>query len=218
MLDNLLHKTERMSRVAVWVAGGMLILSAVMVSVDVILRKLFAFSFGGADEIMGYVFAIGTAWAFTFTLLDRANVRIDALYRLLPAQLRAILDVVAILVLTVFIFFVTKGAWSVFHGSLGWPFGDTDFWSVSITPLLTPLAIPQGLWLLGLALFLFTLVLISLRSLSALIQGDFAAVGSVAGPRTHEEEVEEDLQLAGAADSAPAESAERSAGGPEEGA
>ena len=161
LLDRLLEKMAKTSRIAVWIAGGALILAAFMVSIDVILRKTISVSMGGADEITGYVFAVGTAWAFTFTLLDRANVRIDALYQFLPPYVRAILDIVSMIVLGGFMFLVTKGAYSVFYGSLGWPFGESEFWSVSITPLLTPLAIPQGLWLVGLILFLFALALVS---------------------------------------------------------
>jgi TRAP-type C4-dicarboxylate transport system permease small subunit len=129
-------------------------------------------------------------------LLDRSNVRIDALYLLLPRRVRAVLDLVAILALAVFVFFVTKGAWSVFYGSLGWPLGENDIWSVSVTPLTTPLAIPQGLWLLGLLLFMFAIVLVLLRALTALVRGDLATVTSVAGSRSHEEEVSEELHLA----------------------
>lgn len=196
MLDLLMRKTEKVSRIAVWIAGGALILSAFMVTIDVTLRKLFSISMGGADEITGYVFAIGTTWAFTFTLLDRANVRIDALYQFLPRHVRAGLDIFSVLVLGFFMFLVTKGAYSVFYGSLGAPFGETDFWSVSITPLLTPLALPQGLWLLGMLLFMFTLALVFVRSLVALLKGDLATVARIAGPKTQQQEVDEELQMA----------------------
>ena len=201
MLDRLLEKTERVSQIAVWVAGGMLIFAAFMVSIDVILRKLFSVSMGGADEITGYIFAIGTAWAFTFTLLDRANVRIDALYQFLPRPVCALLDILGVLVLGWFMFLVTKGAYSVFYGSLGWPFGDSEFWSVSITPLLTPLAVPQGLWVFGLFLFMFAIGMVLLRSIMALVKGDLVSVSRVAGPRTHQEEIEEELHMAEAAHS-----------------
>ena len=196
MLDRLLAKMERLSLYAVWVAGAALIFAACMVTVDVILRYLFSISMAGADEITGYIFAAGTAWAFSFTLLERGNVRIDALSQLLPRKVRAALDIIGILVLGGFMALVTKGAYSVFKGSLGWPFGETDFWSVSITPLLTPLAIPQGIWLLGLLLFMFALSLVLLRALVALAQGDLATVSRVAGPRTHEEEVKDELHMA----------------------
>ena len=198
-LDRLLGATRGLSRVAVWVAGGLLILAAFMVTVDVILRKLFSISFGGADEITGYVFAIGTAWAFTFTLLERSNIRIDALYMLLPRRVRAALDLVAMLGLGVFMFFVTKGAFSVFYGSMGWPFGESEIWSVSVTPLVTPLAIPQGLWFFGLALFMFALALVLIRSALALFQGDLATPAQLAAPRSAEEEVREELHMAEAA-------------------
>jgi TRAP-type C4-dicarboxylate transport system permease small subunit len=211
MLDRLLEKTEDVSRVAVWIAGGALLLSACMVSVDVILRKLFSISMAGADEITGYVFAVGTTWAFTFTLLERGNVRIDALYQFLPRPVRAGLDIFSMLVLGWFMLLVTKAAYSVFYGSLGWPFGDTEFWSVSITPLLTPLAIPQGLWFIGLLLFMFAVSLVLVRSVVALAKGDFATVARVAGPRTQDEEVAEEIHLAEAshAESVAREKAEK---------
>ncbi len=171
----------------------MLIFAACMVTVDVLVRKAFSISMGGADEVTGYIFAISTAWALSYALLGRANVRIDALYQLLPRPLGAVLDILGLLVLGGFMALVTLAAYSVFYGSLGWPFGESDFWSVSITPLLTPLALPQGLWLLGLLLFMVTLVLVLLRAVLALLRGDLATVARLAGPRSHQEEVEEEL-------------------------
>lgn len=199
MLDRLLQMMEKISKISVWIAGGFLIFAAVMVTVDVLARKIFSVSMGGADEITGYIFAAGTAWAFSLALLERSNVRIDALYQVLPRRVRALLDILGLLVLGGFMAILTKAAYSVFYGSLGWPFGETDFWSVSITPLLTPLAIPQGLWLLGLLMFMVTLLLVLLRSLQAFVTGDMAGVIRVAGPRTAQEEVEEELHMAEAA-------------------
>jgi len=196
MLDRLLQKMEKVARFSVWVGGAMLIFAACMVTVDVTVRKAFSMSMGGADEITGYIFAIGTAWAFSLALLDRSNVRIDALYQLLPRKVCAAMDILGLLVLGGFMALVTRSAYQVFHGSLGWPFGDTDFWSVSVTPLLTPLAIPQGLWLLGLLMFMVTWVLVLLRALQALLAGDLAKVAGIAGPRTQQEEVEEELHMA----------------------
>lgn len=211
MLDRLLEKTENVSQIAVWIAGAALLFAACMVSVDVILRKLFSISMAGSDEIMGYIFAVGTTWAFTFTLLERGNVRIDALHQLLPRPVRAVLDIVSMLVLGWFMLLVTKAAYSVFYGSMGWPFGDTEFWSVSITPLLTPLAIPQGFWFLGLLLFMFAISLVIVRSITALAKGDLITVARVAGPRTQDEEVEKELHLAEAshAESVAREKAEK---------
>ena len=56
---SLIHaKLTEVSRVAVWVGGAALLLSAIMVTLDVIARKLFD-AISGSDEISGYVFAAG---------------------------------------------------------------------------------------------------------------------------------------------------------------
>ena len=56
--DNLIGGLEKISLRLVWLSGALLIAAAAMVTVDVILRKLFNWSLGGADEITGYVFGI----------------------------------------------------------------------------------------------------------------------------------------------------------------
>ncbi len=188
MLNKVLKGAERASRYAVWAGGAMLIFSAFMVSADVLLRKFFGFSFGAADEISGYLFAISTAFAFSFALLHRANVRIDALYMHLPARLQAVLDIVSLLALGSFAYYLTYRAYFVFENNL-------IFWSKSITPLQTPLAVPQGFWLLGLVLFCLTLLLVLVATVVALLKGDLNLVNRISGMRSIEEEVEEETHV-----------------------
>ena len=71
---------ERVSRVAAWIGGAMLIAAALLVCVEIVLRRAFLVSIGGADELSGYSFAIATAWAFSFALLARSHIRIDIVY------------------------------------------------------------------------------------------------------------------------------------------
>ena len=73
MLDRALKLAGWAALRGVWFGGSLIFLAAITVSVDVIARKLFTVSLGGADELSGYAFAIGCAWAFAFTLLNRAN-------------------------------------------------------------------------------------------------------------------------------------------------
>ena len=84
---------ERLSLWAVWVGGAALMLSAIMVTVDVLARKYLNITMSGSDEITGYVFAGATTWAYAYCLLHRSNIRIDAVYNLLPrvCELRAFL-------------------------------------------------------------------------------------------------------------------------------
>ena len=181
-----IHALTWLSRYAVWIGGAGIIASAVMVTVEVIIRKAFQVSLGGADEVSGYLFAIGTVWALPFALIRRANVRIDALYALLPRWIRTTLDFVAIAVLTVFVAVVFYHAWNLFLSSV-------ENGTKSITPLQTPQAIPQGFWVAGLALFLVTAVALTLMALIALIRRDFAGVNQLIGARTHQEEVADEV-------------------------
>lgn len=185
LLDSLIQIAERLSRWAIWAGGAMVLAAAILVSIDVLLRKLFLISMGGSDELSGYAFAIGTTWALAFTLLRRANVRVDALYLHLSPRLRALLDLAALAALGVFIAFLSYHAWDVLATSRA-------FQARATTPLATPLWIPQSLWVLGLALFLFTLAVLVLRSAVAFVSGDLRTVRALAGARTIEEDAAEE--------------------------
>ncbi|MBZ0215180.1 MAG: TRAP transporter small permease subunit, partial [Fimbriimonadaceae bacterium] len=102
MLEKLRKGCEWVSLLAVWFGGVLLILCAFLICIEVLMRKLFNVSTGGADEISSYAFAISTSWAFSFAFLRRAHVRVDALYSHLGNSVRAFLDVLALLALTGF--------------------------------------------------------------------------------------------------------------------
>jgi len=157
-------------------------LSAIMVTIDVLSRKYLNVTMSGSDEITGYVFAGATTWAYAYCLLHRSNIRIDALYNLLPISLRAISDVVGLIALLVFMGFFTEKAVTVF----------TDSWennSVSVTTLITPLWIPQIVWLIGLIFFNITLIFLIVYTVLSFIIGGPAAVQKLAGTRSVQEEV-----------------------------
>lgn len=180
-LDPVLALADRISLRAVWAGGALLLAAAILVSVDVIVRKVFTSSLGGADELSGYAFAIGIAWAFPFAVLRRANVRIDALYQHMPARLCAVLDLLALIALAVFVTALARYGWEVASESLRRN-------ALSNTQLTTPLWIPQGLWFAGLAMFWLTTALLTLRTALALLSGDLATVRALAGARTIEED------------------------------
>lgn len=175
------------SRVAVWVGGAALLLSAVMVTVDVISRKLFSVTMSGSDEITGYVFAASTTWAYAYCLLHRSNVRIDALYNVVPRAVRAVLDVVGLALLLVYMGYLTVRGYQVFLTSF-----ERD--SVAITTLATPLWVPQLLWISGLTLFVVTLIFMLVYTLVALLKGDFARIQRIAGALSVQEEIAEGTQ------------------------
>ena len=185
MLDRLIDRATGASRALVWVGGSLLLFAACMTTVDVVLRKLISFSFAGADEIAGYLFAVSTAFAYAYTVLQRGNVRIDALYLVFPRIIRLFLDVVGFLLLSGLMIFMTERAFDVWTNSL-----END--SVSITPLVTPLALPQGFWFVGLVFAMAIIALIFVRLVIAIFQGDTARITQLVGARSLEEEVAEE--------------------------
>ena len=106
-MDRLLEYARLLSRVGAWFGGGLLIVAAFIIGVDVVIRKLFGWTVGGADELSGYALAIGSAWSFAFALTERAHVRIDSLYVTLPARLCALLDILGLTIFMLFLGMVT---------------------------------------------------------------------------------------------------------------
>lgn len=176
---------ERISRVAVWVGGGALLLCAFMVSIDVIMRKLFSMTMSGSDEISGYVFAAATAWAYSYCLLHRSHIRIDALYGVLPVWLRSVLDAVGLALLLFYMTYLTTKAFGVFLTS--WTHD-----SVSITTLSVRQWIPQLLWVSGLSWFVITLAFLLVYVLVSLVLGDVATVQKVAGAMSVDKQIDEE--------------------------
>lgn len=185
MYNILLERISYSSRIAVWIGGTMMFFAAFMVTIDVIFRKLLGMSLAGSDEISGYLFAISTAFAFPFALLQKANVRIDVGYQWFPRTGRALLDILGLTLLTVFAVVVTWRA--LLMVAVTWENN-----SHSITPLHTPLIVPQGLWVLGWCLFCLTLLFVLYGMVSALMRGQFDRLHALGGATSMEEEIKEE--------------------------
>lgn len=185
-MERSLSLMRSISRWGLWFGGALVLLAALLIGVDVILRKFFTTSIGGADELAGYALAIGTAWGLAATLLERAHIRIDTLYMLFPRIYRIILDLVG---LALFIFFFAMVAW---HGSgvvmQSWTSG-----SRSQSALQIPTVIPQLIWIIGLLLFVLVGLTLFLDALIKLKTGDRAGIGRTIGIRSAEEDVEEEI-------------------------
>ena len=186
---SLLHaKFLGVSRVAVWCGGFALLLSAFMVTLDVLSRKFIGFTISGADEISGYIFAAGTTWAYSYCLLTRSNIRIDFAYNLMSAKPRAFLDMLGVVLLLYYIYLLTTKSFTLFVENV-----EQD--ATAQTTLATPLWIPQIFWLSGLCFFLLTLIFVTVYGITALFRGDWLTVNRIAGVRTVEEEISEETHV-----------------------
>ena len=186
-MDAVMRGARRLTQWGLWFGGALVLLAAILIGIDVVLRRFFNASIGGADELAGYALAIGTAWSLAAALLERAHIRIDSLYVLLPNRLRLALDFAG---LAVFIAFFGLIAW---HGSSmvvqSWTSG-----SRSQSALQTPTVIPQSIWILGLAVFVVIGALLFLHALMLLGRGRVAEATSAISTRSAEEDVAAEIR------------------------
>ncbi len=144
-------------------------------------------TFSGSDEISGYLFAVGMSWSLAYVLISRGHVRIDALYGGFSPKLRAWLDLLALIMLAVFIGALVERAFNVASIS----FMETNR---SNTNLRIPLAWAQIPWFLGILLFFVTTVVAIIKTVSQLLSGNYSGVNAIAGASSQDEEIEGELK------------------------
>ena len=186
-MDALMQGVRRLTRLGLWFGGALVLAAAVLIGIDVVLRKFFATSIGGADELAGYALAIGTAWSLGAALIDRAHIRIDSLYVLLPTRLRLALDFVGLALFVGFFGLIARHGWNVVEQS--WSAG-----SRSQSALQTPTVIPQVLWFVGLVVFVAVGVVLFVYALRLAARGETGAVAAAIGTRSAEEDVEAEVR------------------------
>ncbi|HDS1736164.1 MULTISPECIES: TRAP transporter small permease [Pseudomonas] len=174
------------AKAGTWGGGVALLGCAVLIAVDLILRKTIGVSMGGADEIAGYVLAITSAWAFPVTLLKRSHVRVDILYARLGLKTRVLFDLFALLCMAILVGTLLLHAGNVLRDSI-------EYGSISNTPLQVPQWIPQSIWFAGYLFFALTIVMLLLTSMTHLVRGRWRAVSALIGINSVEEEIQEEL-------------------------
>lgn len=185
-MQKLMAGIRHFSRAGLWLGGALILLAAILIAIDVVLRAGFNTSIGGADELSGYALAIGTAWALGAALLDRAHIRIDSLYALFPLRVRLVLDFFGIVLFTAFFGLIGWHGVGVFTQS--WVAG-----SRSQSALETPLIIPQAAWLAGLAVFLVTALILLAHALALAARGDLVEMSRTISTRSAAEEVDDEV-------------------------
>jgi TRAP-type C4-dicarboxylate transport system permease small subunit len=175
------------SRAGALIGGAMLLAAAVTICIDIFLRYAFARTVGGADELAGYALAIAGAWGLSMALLSRSHIRIDTVYvRVKSRAVRAALDVLSVAAFAVFAALVAWHGWGVLRLSY-------ESGSRSQSALETPLAIPQAVWLAGLAFFVAVALLLLARALVAWARGDLDGLFRLIGSKSATVEAKEEI-------------------------
>jgi TRAP-type mannitol/chloroaromatic compound transport system permease small subunit len=153
---------KNISESIVYLCGILLFASVFLISTEVVLRKFFLISFGGTDEISGYILGICTSWSLAYVLFDKMHIRIDILYTRVSKRFQYFLDVIAMVFTLLFISLLTYSASSVFYTSIIKN-------STANTPLGTPLWIPQSIWFFGFIFFLIVVVVLLYLAIKSLV-------------------------------------------------
>ena len=185
MLESLLGGTRRVSLWLTWIAGTLIVGSALLVTTEVILRKTLNISLGGADEISGYAFGVATTLSLSYALFERAHIRVDALIGVMPNWLRTPVNLLGLVLLVSFAGVIVTMVWSMVMDTL-------EFGSRSITPMRVPLAIPQIPWMLGWMFFVFSGLLIFAAAIARWIKRDEPGVHALIGVKSLDEQIEDE--------------------------
>lgn len=154
--------------------GWALILYTFLVGFEIVGRRFFGYSLQGVDEIGGYLMAVVVALGFSHALYHRAHIRIDLLLAHLSRPLTMWLNVAAMASLAVFAIFLVGRAWIVLAQSY-------QMGAVSSTPLLTPLVVPQSVWVAALVLFVLAACSRLVQVLRHALRGEADEVAEVMG-------------------------------------
>src|SRR3954452_11844328 len=173
-MNQVVNGVRRFTLWGLWFGGALILLAAVLIGIDVLMRKFLNESIGGADELAGYALALGTARGVGAVLSDRAHICIASLYVLFPRRLRLLLDLAALILLVAFFALMTWHGWGVVTQS--WTSG-----SRSQSALETPTVIPPALWIVGLLGFVVVGILLFVYALGMMLRGDLAGAARTVG-------------------------------------
>lgn len=182
MTDRILKSLRWLNRLVAILVGLLLLACAAVVLLDIVLRQTGS-SFGGTDEISGYVMAIATSWGMGFALLELGHVRIDLLRSRANAVGRAIFDVFSMLVFSATVTLIAVKCWPVVERSL-------TVGSRANTPLETPLWIVHLPWFAGWIWFALMAWLTLAAALALILSGRFEASEAAIGAFAEEEAVQ----------------------------
>lgn len=174
---------QRVSRILAWVAGAFILFGcSALITLDVITRMVFRRGVIESFELSGYAFAAAIGFGLAFTVTSKANVRVDIFLNLLPKRLRRTCDVIAALSLSIVALALAWFAWKTLSQSI-------SMQARSVSTLQVPMAIPQGIWWVGIFWFACIAVLLPVQAMLRLLRGDGAGFDVLIGTPEKSDEI-----------------------------
>lgn len=174
------------TRIVSVIFGCMLLIMSIMISVEIISRKLFSFSLQGADEISGYIMAVISCLAAGVAVIGRTHVRIDIFYGFMGRKLQAAINLISILSIALLAVILFYAAFPVVMDSI-------EYNSTAPTPLSTPLVYPMIPWLTAMGIFTAVSLCYAIKALRLLAKGDIGELNEAFKPKAQKEELTEEV-------------------------
>lgn len=134
------------ARLMALIAGYLVLGLSLLITLEVVLRTFFNFSLQGSDEYGGYALAILASFGFSYALLERAHTRVEIVVERVSTGMQAALNLFSCWCVALLAVFIAWRGNAALMESL-------EFGSLSGTPLMTPLWMPQLVWVVGLSFF-----------------------------------------------------------------
>lgn len=160
---------------------------SIFVGAETILRKMFGMSLQGADELGGYVLAVGSCLSFCVALVGRNHMRIDILHYRMSAKVQAVLNWLSAVTLAFFGITLAGTGYGILRDT-------ADYHSTAPTPWATPLIYPQGAWYVGLLLFAVLSVFLAIRATKLLLTNRLDVLLEDFQPKATKEELQEEIE------------------------
>ncbi|GAA0826671.1 hypothetical protein GCM10009112_04330 [Marinomonas arenicola] len=159
------------------IAAGLLLLACILlILIDILLRE-FGISFGGSEEISGYVMASISSWGICYALTEKAHVRIDVIRNKSKAAGRSLSDLVALCATSFVAIYAAYYVIPVVEKTL-------KRQSLANTSLETPLIIPQFFWMAGWIWFAITSCVLLLCAVYLAVQHKHDQIDDIIGTGT----------------------------------
>lgn len=174
------------SRVLAWVGGAGLLLSALLISTDVVTRAVWKVAYMESFELSKYSFAIAVGLGMSYALVSKAHIRIELLYAGLSLRWRAWLDVWAYMGLAlVSIALVYWCGQTVFANAMTG--------ARSNSSLAIPLVWPQAFWLFGFVWLAVVAIVFAVFGFVSCLRGRSQEAHAFLGTATLQEEIKHGL-------------------------
>jgi TRAP-type C4-dicarboxylate transport system permease small subunit len=187
-MEDVVRKFTRISRWLSWVGGALFLVSAVLISLDVVFRALFRSTMFESFELSGYAFAIATSLGLAYTLATKGHIRIEVIYNRFNLRTRAVFDVVALGSLSVV-------AAVLFYWCLQTVLQNAAMGARSNSSLAMPLVAPQSVWLLGIAWFAVVSLVLAATGFVWLLRRKFTEVHQALGVGSLQEEISANVDI-----------------------